>query len=391
MNQANLPPELPEQRLLDFAWQRHNVYSKNATRHRTRFSFLRNLLLGLSILVVVLSVTTASLNNLDLEALTNGNHSLKSRISSVIQAVQPTLENLLIILPITITALLAFALKFDRGNNWLLLRGSAEVLKSEIYCYRARVREYQGNRHEILARKIKIISERLRGSAVHQAALNPYEQERPSNYQLGWILKAIKLLINVVNSSLIKFWNYFFRIEKLAPQDTLQVDDGLSELKANDYLRYRLEDQFFWYRNKTQQLDRKLQFLEGSIYFFGGLGTFLAAMKWQSWVAVTVSLTGALSNYLDFQRVEATLVGYNRAADSLYDISTWWHSLSLEQQKNPKNYERLVVSTEAIIRSEHASWLQDMQDRLAEMYGNNDNETFPEIEKNAQSPSLVDP
>ncbi|MFG6104943.1 SLATT domain-containing protein [Leptothoe sp. EHU-05/26/07-4] len=98
----------------------------------------------------------------------------------------------------------------------------------------------------------------------------------------------------------------------------------------------------------------------------------------QSWVAITVALTGALSNYLDFKRVEATLVGYNRAADGLYDVEAWWNSLSLDQKQNSKNCERLVISTEAIIRSEHVSWLQDMQDRLAEMYGNTENETYPE-------------
>ena len=213
MSQENLPAKLPERQLLDFAWQRHNVYSKNATRHRARFSLLRNLLLSLSVLVVVLSVTNASINNLNLTAIIDRPNNESLVTDAIVQTIQPLLKHLLIVLPITISALLAFAIKFDRGNNWLLLRGSAEVLKSEIYCYRTRVREYAGHRNEILAHKIKIISERLRGSAVHQASLNPYEEEKVSHHQIGWILQIIKFSIKIVNRLLHKIWNYCFKIE----------------------------------------------------------------------------------------------------------------------------------------------------------------------------------
>ncbi len=100
---------------------------------------------------------------------------------------------------------------------------------------------------------------------------------------------------------------------------------------------------------------------------------------------MAVALTGVLSNYLDFKRVEAILVGYNREADGLYDVEAWWSSLSAEHKQHPKNCEQLVVRTEMIIRSEHVNWLQDMQDRLTEMYGNADNETDPTADKTQAS------
>ncbi len=379
MSQDTSSTNILERKLLNFAWHRHKVYSKNASRYRSRFSFLRNLLLVLGVVVVALSVSDASLTRLELSEI--GNLSpISQTLRPAIFVLQPALQSLLIILPIAISALLAFAVKFDRGNNWLLLRGSAEVLKSEIYCYRTRIREYKDNRDEVLAHKIKVISERLKGSAVHQAALSPYEEESSPTYKLGWVLRAITLILRFANKLFYRIWNKLFGIEKLSKRNTIQ-DDEFSDLNAEGYITHRLEDQFFWYRNKAQQLDRQLQFLESSIYFFGGLGTFLAAIKYQSWVAVTVALTGALSNYLDFKRVEATLVGYNRAADGLYDVEAWWSSLSVKQKQHPKNFEQLVVRTEAIIRSEHVSWLQDMQDRLAEMYGNADNDTEPTEDK----------
>ncbi|MBX2862969.1 MAG: DUF4231 domain-containing protein, partial [Leptolyngbyaceae cyanobacterium MAG.088] len=271
MSQENLSADTPDRNLLNFAWQRHNVYSKNASRYRTRFSFLRNVLLILSVVIVTLSVAHASL----------------SKMQETLQYTSGILRHSLIILPITISALLAFAIKHDRGNNWLLLRGSAEVLKSEIYCYCPYIREYKDNRDEVLAHKIKVISERLKGSAVHQAALNPYEDETPARYKLGWILTIIVLVIRLINKLWKTFWNQLFGIEKQTSRQSVR-DDGFSDLTVKDYLHFRLRDQFFWYRNKSQQLDRQLQVLEGGIYFFGGLGTFLAAVGHQSWVAVTV-------------------------------------------------------------------------------------------------------
>ncbi|NEP63587.1 MAG: DUF4231 domain-containing protein [Symploca sp. SIO2G7] len=385
MSQDPSPATEPDRSLLTLAWHRQDMYSKNAVRCRSRFFLLRNVLLILGVVIVALSVTDTSLNQLQLTDSKNHNQ-LQQLLISALPILQPLLSNSLVILPITISALLAFAVKFDRGNNWLLLRGSAELLKSEIYFYRTYTREYQNKRNEILAKKIKIISERLKGSTVHQAALNPYEEETPKHYKLGWILKTIKALVTLINTSLQKIWNTLFGIESLTKKNTVR-DDKFSDLNAEQYLTYRLEDQFFWYRTKAQQLDRQLQFLETSIYFFGGLGTFLAAVEQQSWIAVTVALTGALSNYLDFQRVEATLVGYNRAADGLYDVEAWWSSLSPEQTQHPKNYDHLVIRTEAIIRNEHVSWLQDMQDRLAEIYGSAENETDPTINNNQDKES----
>ena len=47
------------------------------------------------------------------------------------------LRNIIILIPILITALLAAANRFNAGTKWLLLRGSAEAVKQEIFRYRA--------------------------------------------------------------------------------------------------------------------------------------------------------------------------------------------------------------------------------------------------------------
>jgi hypothetical protein len=87
---------------------------------------------------------------------------------------------------------------------------------------------------------------------------------------------------------------------------------------------------------------------------------------------VTIALVGALTTFLEFKRVETTLTAYNQAATDLDSIRTWWHALLDEDKKDERkqeNFEKLVKNTEAVIQSEHAGWVQEMRDSLAELYG----------------------
>jgi hypothetical protein len=366
--------------LLQSAWERHNVYSKNATRAQQRFLTIERLITSLGVLVVVLAVAQPIvLRQIVQTAGTEVLPTLENQLPQALAGQYPllaTLNFLLILLPIAMTALRAFAVKFNRGNSWVLLRGNAESLKMEIFYYRTQVKQYQADRNQALAEKIQLISERLKGSVVHQKALYPYEAQKPTQLKLGLVLQLGQLLVTWANRLANSLWNLLFQFEEVAP--SLPNDPNpYSDLDAAGYIKYRLEDQFDWYRRKARSYDRQQQVLQTSVYIFGGIGTLLAAIGFQSWVAVTAALAAAFVNYLEYRRVEVTLMGYNQAADALYDIRAWWYSLSAAQQASPEKLEKLVVNTEETIRSEHNSWLQDMQDRLANLYDTDPDEPGP--------------
>jgi hypothetical protein len=376
----------PNRELLDLAWKRQHIYSVNAVHARQRFSGLRVILASLNVLVVVLAVIQPQLN-----ATTNAcpgisflfQAAIAQPLASALAALpifgldqSPGficgVNFLLVLLPITVTGLLAFSVKFDRGNNWVLLRGNAEALKMSIFYYRTGVRPYTAeNRDALLAQRLKSISERLKSSPVHHAAFHPYEQQPPQAVQRGIVVQAISSLSDRCTRSLQAVWNWLFRYE---PTPLAREADPLTNLSPDTYLQVRLDHQFNWYRSKAQRYDVRLQYFQAGIYFFGGLGTLLAAIGWQVWVAVTTALVAALANLLEYKRIEASLVGYNQAADALYDIRAWWSSLSPKERQNPEKWALLVNSTESTIHSENASWLQDMQDRLADLYGQADAE-----------------
>jgi hypothetical protein len=391
---AKLTPEQASNpQLLESAWKKHDVFDQNAKQAQQRFFFLRRLLTYLSILVVVLAVAQPVILNhvivKELEALetSNSNGEIKAEQLAALQSEinrrslaelwsgerkyqALAVTNLLLILfPILMTGLRAFSVKFDRGSSWVLLRGSAESLKMEIFYYRTRVKPYNQNRNQVLAEKLQLISERVKGSSVHQSALSPYEGEPPKRMELGLVLLLLTWPLIWLNRQAERVWQFLFKVEEIPLNPAKDASqERYTDLNVQEYLHGRLEDQFDWYRSKAKLYNRRYQIFQTSVYVFGGLGTFLAATGLQNWVAVTAALAGAFVTYLEYRRIEATLVGYNQAADALYDIRAWWYSLSDQEQTDPKNFEKLVINTEETIRSEHNSWLQDMQDRLANLY-----------------------
>ncbi|MEB3210543.1 MAG: DUF4231 domain-containing protein [Leptolyngbyaceae bacterium] len=378
--------------LLESAWTRYKVYSDNATSSQERFSALRLWIVSLNVLAVFFAIFRSQTISFLGKCSAGDDIFLCTIFGEAILPHQELIDNVtrtsLILLPVVITGLLAFSIKFDKGNTWILLRGSAESLKMEIYYYRAAMGEYSQDRDAVLARKIKLMSERLKGSVVHQTSLRPFESEiEPSSqktrvfWKPGLIIKALHFILSSMSSVINRITHLLFG-EELTPSTPsnlkIEKEDRFSDLTAEQYLVFRVEDQFDWYRRKTRKLDRQLLILQTLIYVFGGVGTFLAAISFEDWVAVTIAIIGALSNYLEFKRVETTLIGYNQAADALYDIRTWWFSQPEGKRKTRALFSLLVKNTEETIRSEHTSWLQDMQDRLAELYRQSDTVSNPQ-------------
>jgi hypothetical protein len=353
----------PNSVLLRNAWQRQQAYSQNATASQDRFNSLRLWIIGLSVTATILAVIHAELEihyyrddfNSSFSQL---NEYFKSNpFKGIVKVISEIIRFFLLLVPIVVSVLLAGAVKFDKGTNWLLLRGSSEALKREIYLYRTRTGNYSRNRDAELARRIKIISERLKGSPVHQTCLSPYEEEAFQEK-------------NLKQEALEK--EDAFEQVSIDDQNKTKEDDKFSDLTPEKYIDWRLSHQFNRYRDKAKGLDKQLHRFQWGVYLLGGLGTFLVAVQFETWVAATSALTAAFLSFLEVRRIEATLIGFNQAADNLYDTRVWWNSLSDEEKGDARNFRLLVRATEGTLQSENDSWLNDMQDRLSELYGQMD-------------------
>jgi hypothetical protein len=234
--------------------------------------------------------------------------------------------------------------------NWILLRGAAESIKREIFLFRAKSADYTDQKSAIkprevqLAEKIKQINERLMKTEVNKDGLIIYRGTLPPT--TGAVAEG---------------------------------DDAFSFMDPSDYLTYRLEDQIGYYKRKVEKLGRRSRGLNFQIILWGALGTLLAALNFEIWVAVTTAIVGAVTSFLEYNQYENTLTSFNQTGRDLESLRMWWRAVPAMEKEEHITYERLVENTENILNGEHASWIQNMQDALEELY-KSDEEKIDEMD-----------
>ena len=337
---------------LRLAWEQFGIMDKNASRQQTKYQNLQNYILILGVVGTILALTQTSLEHLinDIRVYSAENSidgffsnwlistfslNKKPEFIPIIESINTILRYTIMLIPIMITALWAAIKNFNAGNKWILLRSSAELIKSEIFCYRARASTYSflhpdraDSREMRLAEKLKNFSEQLMQTEVNSAALLRYDGTIPPQYS------------------------------------TAEGDDGFCNLSPERYVTARLEDQLNFYRNKTKEFEKKLYFLQWTAYIIGGVGTLLAALSLELWIALTASITAAIGTFIQYKGLDDKLIKYNQAASGLINVRSWWVALSADEQANQANIDKLITSAEGILKSEFSSWVETMQESV---------------------------
>ncbi len=307
---------------LELAWQEFALLDHNACREQTDFRRMQLVILTLAVMGTLLAVTQGTIE----AAGVLRNHWVRDGLHYAI-----------ILVPITLAALLTAVARFGSGNKWLVLRGSAEAVKREIFRYRARVVVYSDAGNSKTPRQVRL-SERIGTIA-------------------GGVMKT-----DVNRAGLRRY------VGPLPPKMAVaEGDDGFSVLTADQYLRVRLLHQAEWYQGKVVKVEHKHRLLRWAVIGFGALGTLLAAIGFELWIAVTTAVIGAVTTYLEYNQVEDTLLHYNQAASDLETIRRWWVSLPADAKLEQANVDKLVDQAEGIMQTESTGWLQEMQDAMAEL------------------------
>lgn len=381
---------------LKTAWKQFAIYDYNATIHQKRFRKAQFLILVLGVVGTLLALSQSMLKNelnvlkvqyeLDVDtALTLDNTLLAIEKKQIKQAKQVELaglsemelkvkldilarENiknipdteryficlsnqictmrileqglgfLILLIPILISLLLAATNRFNSGNKWLMLRAGAEAVKREIFIYRTFAGSYNSyqlgeafNRESVLAKKLQTISHQLMQSDVNTTSLHDYTGTLPPQYS------------------------------------TAKRDDGMSILTPEYYLTFRLEDQLDYYLNKTNKTAKLAHILHWVSLSIGAIGTLLAALSLELWIALTTALVVALSSYIEQQQLETSLRKYNQASVELAALRNWWVALSAREQADQTNIDQLVEGSERVLQSEFSGWMEEMRDSIGKL------------------------
>ena len=306
------PIQKPGDILAD-AWSRYDDLDLGAVNKQRMFRTTQIAILALTVVATLMAILVTIVKPLD------------NPLHTTVQQLGGALHILMIIIPISISLLVGFNARFREGNKWILLRAAAESIKQHIYRYRTRSGAYSEDQctdisaPTRLAANIRDITSNLVQSEVNRTSL---------------------------------------------PQQNVQEQSRTKFLTPEEYLHDRVEDQIKYFVKKTRSLYRQLKRLQILILSVGGLGTFLAAINYDRWVALTTALATAFTNKLELDQVENSLVQYNTALTNLRNIESWWKGLSPWEKSREKNIDLLVDQTETALEHKTAGWVQKMQSTL---------------------------
>jgi truncated hemoglobin YjbI len=320
--------ELGVNKVLTQAWETFADYDLNAKLQQKRFDMLQLAIIAVGVCGTALVVIQ------QVSAPRDADNSLRRVFWIEGEYGWWLLNRLIILVPISLTVLIAAANRFKQGNKWLLLRAGAEAIKREIFRYRTGAMQYKTNPDQQLSQMVENITRRTMRTEVNQSALVPYDKE------MGF------------------------------PPDMYAAkggDDGLSRLTPDRYVEVRLGDQLSYFIKKSGILERQLKFFSWLTYIVGGIGTYLAAVELPAWIALTTAIVAAIGVYMGYRQTENTLIKYNQAATDLANVKAWWNALTSDEQSQPANIDKLVEHTEQVLQSELDGWIQQMQNALAEI------------------------
>jgi hypothetical protein len=319
--------ELRGDNVLYQAWETFADYDLNAILQQKRFDLLQA-----SILTVGVAATTLAVIK-QLWAPPDASVSYRSAWW--------WLRNLIIVLPILLTVLITAANRFKHGNQWMMLRAGAEAIKREIYRYRTRTTSYGGwspdqpSPEQQLSRKVQDITQATMETDANLATLESYDKKKGFPPYLKPTAEG--------------------------------GDDGFKKLSPDRYIEVRLEDQLKYFNRVALKLGRRMTILQWAVWIIGAVGTYLALMGQQVWVAVTTSIAAALTSYLGYKLSEDKLMKFNQARTELANVRGWWNALSPDDQADQENVDTLVEHTEQVLKSELDNWVQLKQNVLAEV------------------------
>jgi tetratricopeptide (TPR) repeat protein len=320
---------------LQTAWQRYAEFDANASSASKYHLTLRGWVIVLSVVATLLAILVQF---------------YEGSASTLLQPLKISL----ILVPIISSVILAFASKLQQGERWLVFRTGAEEIKKEIYLYRT-VLQGQEEREQWLNDRVADIQRQVFEGVSGELVLKPYTGVIPPYYY----------------------------------PDNSDSDPGFTDLLANDYIRYRLDDQLDFHSRKIIGIQTNRTRFQILIFIFGGLGTFLAALggPLSIWVALTTAIAAAFTAWLELRRLDSTINNYSQLILELKIIRDHWVSLTPEQQTGDEFF-KMVTATERVLWSQHNQYISEMRQAVAELKGR---ETDPVAKAmNTPPPAAID-
>jgi hypothetical protein len=298
--------------ILEKAWLRHAELDDAANKLTKRHLQLRKWVAILGVVATFLAIFIDTFN------------------AQLPVSVQAVLKVLLIATPLLASMVAAFTSREMGDGRWLSMRAGAEEIKKEIYLYRTVLSRYP-ERGKWLSNKLANIQRQVYKNSSNTLDTIPYKGQLPPKYHA----------------------------------DDPESDTGFNDLTAEQYIRCRLQHQLSYHERKIVQLSKEKRNLTIAILGMGALGALLAGIggPFAVWVALTASLTAALTGWEELRNREKTIANYSKVKLELTIIRDYWYGLTPAEQNDTAFY-RMVTAAENVLFAQLSEWVRSMQEAL---------------------------
>lgn len=392
-----------EANLLLKAWHHWWVFEKAASQQACVAAVLHYFILFISMITTAMSV----FYSLAKPELLSDHDTVE--LSGLNLALTPTLVKnfgyATAILPLVSAFLISCNTKFFPVSRWAQFKVAAVHLLSEIYMYRARVSDYGKDSTmkfdptsvvgtnpslQALAQTYKARL-KLRGPSLHSpgsAGENPTSSETSSkprpyvdiNRRTIFATRVDDIVSLVLRGdakemSLPSAPDDLFRTliaptlcgasGQTPPTDTaalehqfmllardVRVDDGLSPITADDYVRFRLQPAKAKLMRQSPRLDWALNMLTTVVFIFTALNASLAVLDKTELMPLVLSLISSVTATVDFESLRQRIANVNGTLATIGNAEVWWESLSFVDKRLDMKKEQLVDYVEGAIVAE---------------------------------------
>ena len=306
--------------ILEVAWRKFAQYDDTSVKRTASFTRLRRSILIFGVLATLLSILT-----------------------TIYPAEFPPLgafilKILLVASPIIASVLAAIGNEYYSTGDWLVARAGAEEILRDMYLYRT-ILKGNPKRREWLERRLARVQRSVFRGMNGELVMETFKGNVPPK-------------------------------PRFYPEEPGN-DNGFSDLSGEEYFKYRLENELRWHEKKIIVKQRERFRLQVSIYLMGALGAIIAAIatfgdsysNLAIWVALTASLTGALSVWQQLKNLEQVVRNYSKVIIELGIISDHWKNLTADERLQSE-VNRMVQGTENILWSRNVEYIKSMQEAL---------------------------
>uniref|UniRef100_A0A7S3LWF8 Uncharacterized protein n=1 Tax=Palpitomonas bilix TaxID=652834 RepID=A0A7S3LWF8_9EUKA len=134
--------------------------------------------------------------------------------------------------------------------------------------------------------------------------------------------------------------------DKKAEKSATVQDDGSTMINGGTYVRLRLMPLIRQLKYESPRLMSQTAGIQALIFIFQGLATLFAAFNSSLYVTLSIAFVSAISSIGEFERPQEKLRMMNECLKQLEGIVQWWTSLSVVEGRTTAAVEELILRTE---------------------------------------------